>query len=263
LDDEQICKGYRLLYQKRTGDIRPKRKRDEGPSADSETSNIAQDITTPPVQNPVSARELRESSTLKHDHEDVAGREPLITQADGNSATDSDRFPVSTVSEASQVNIAVKEKPDQETIVPTDEPGQQQPMELARGSPDDLDLYYYLVKPRTRGAEKVLIPLSPMHTFLTCLQDQTVLEFPSIQVLPNGPDALPAGFVTEDQYLAKYKKEAHEMEQLIEEEGEIDPDTDLKGQNRNAPRTQHAIDTDTAMPNTSTLLDTLERDIRS
>jgi hypothetical protein len=258
--------GYRPLYLKRTGAPRKKRKRDDGPSPTPGTLNLVQDITTPSVDSPATAKEHIEGSTLKRDHEDATGRASLLTQATHDSVTASTISPLATAGESGQVVATVEEELNQEDAVIKTTPGEQQrPKTLPSGSPDDLGLYFYLVKPRTSGWDTVLIPLSPMDTFLVCLQNQTVLEFPSIQVLPYSPDALPVGSVTEVQYLTRYKKEAHQMQQLIKEEGEIDGDSDLKAEDRNAPRSQtHAInDTDSvAMPNPSMLFATLERDIR-
>lgn len=261
-DDEQVCKGYRPLYLKRTGTTRRKRKLNEEPPASLGTSNTVQDIETLDSENLVSAKEHFESSSLKRYHEDAIGRELLITPTNDNPATAATVSPLASTTKSDQVDGIIEGEPVREDVV-KDKPGQQQPVALPIGASDDLNLYYYLVKPRTSGTKRVLIPLSPSDTFLTCLQNQTIIEYPSIQVLPSSPVALPVGFVTEEQYLTRYKKEAHEMEQLIKEEGEIDSDADLKADDRDAPLPYAINDTDTvAMPNPSTILATLERDIR-
>lgn len=90
------------------------------------------------------------------------------------------------------------------------------------GSPDDKGNYYYLVKPRTTGTEKVLIVLSPTDNFLECLKDQTVLEFPSIQVLSSPPQSLPEGFILVNDYLDKFNKEQDDMRRLIEDSGALE-----------------------------------------
>lgn len=90
------------------------------------------------------------------------------------------------------------------------------------GSPDDMGNYFYLVKPRTTGNEKVLVVLSPTDSLLDCLKNQTVLEFPSIQVLPNPPHSLPNGFVLVNDWLDKFKKEQDEMERLLAEAGDLE-----------------------------------------
>lgn len=65
-----------------------------------------------------------------------------------------------------------------------------------------------------------------------CLYEKTVLEFPTFYVLPYPPDDLPAGFITEAQYLGSESREKDSQEGDIEElstsesESESDTDTD-------------------------------------
>lgn len=96
------------------------------------------------------------------------------------------------------------------------------------GSPDEKGNYYYLLKPRTTGTEKVLIVLSPTDSLLDCLRNQTVLEFPSIQVLSNPPHALPNGFILVRSWLDKFNKET---ERLVEEAGDLDGEEILQDLN--------------------------------
>lgn len=62
------------------------------------------------------------------------------------------------------------------------------------------DVHFYLVKPQTRGSRHVLIPLQPEDTLETCLGQQVVLEFPSIQVLPQSAEQLSGRYVLETDY---------------------------------------------------------------
>jgi hypothetical protein len=221
-----------------------------------------QDTSTPSHDAPASAKELEGSSTLKRDHESAAGMEPLATLDDNDdSQTTAATKSVATLDTRGQVDTIMEEIPKQENAIVKDEAASDPSAALPRPLLDDHNLHYYLVKPRTSGLEKVLIPLSPTDTFLTCLQNQTVLEFPTIQVLASGPEALPTGFITDDEYLAKSIKQAHEMEHLIQEEGEIDSDTDRKVDEHAESRTNDDADGG-AMPNTTTLLATLERDMQ-
>jgi hypothetical protein len=90
------------------------------------------------------------------------------------------------------------------------------------GSPDDKGNYYYLVKPRTTGTEKVLIVLSPTDNLLDCLKNQTVLEFPSIQLLSSPPQSLPEGFILVHDWLDRFNKEQDEMKRLLLEAGDLE-----------------------------------------
>ncbi|KAI9828080.1 MAG: hypothetical protein M1832_003607 [Thelocarpon impressellum] len=63
--------------------------------------------------------------------------------------------------------------------------------------------YFYLLRPHTRSAAHVLIPLSPSVPFSECLRDRVLLEFPTVYALPYPPTELPPGFVSESEYLGQ------------------------------------------------------------
>lgn len=73
------------------------------------------------------------------------------------------------------------------------------------------DIYFYLHRPRTATKQPVLIPLSPALTFTSALRNRTVLEFPTIYVLPDSPDTLRAAnkenasFLLEEEYIQTEK----------------------------------------------------------
>ena len=264
-DDEQVHKAYLPLYYKRTGVPRKKRKRDDEPTIASGNLDGGQDMIVPLSDDPSSAKEeTGELPTLKVDHEGVEDKEPLTTLTEDDSlsvattattaATDAQAHTLDApMNDASkEQDAAMQEGPDHDKAAGANE------------VVDESSFQYYLVKPRTTGTEKVLIPLSPTDTFLTCLQNQTVLEFPTIQVLGAGLEELPAGFVTEDSYASKFRKEAHDLEQLIKEEGEIDSG-DISTADKSSDPHRNATDVDAktaAMPTSTTLLATLERDMQ-
>lgn len=68
------------------------------------------------------------------------------------------------------------------------------------------DLYFYLHRPRTITKKPVLIPLPPSATLAAVLRERTVLEFPTIYLLPESPETLLAEndssqFILETEYL--------------------------------------------------------------
>lgn len=68
------------------------------------------------------------------------------------------------------------------------------------------DLYFYLHRPQTSTKQPVLIPLPPSTSLTTALRDRTVLEFPTIYVLNDSPEALLAvkqdkKFLLEEEYI--------------------------------------------------------------
>lgn len=73
------------------------------------------------------------------------------------------------------------------------------------------DVYFYLHRPRTATKQPVLIPLPPAATFISALHKRTVLEFPTVYVLPDSPDALRATnkenalFRLEEEYIQTEK----------------------------------------------------------
>lgn len=128
----------------------------------------------------------------------------------------------------------------------------EQPIEVKAGTADDHGNFFYLVKPRTSGKQKVLIPLSPTAYLFTCLQHQVVLEFPTVQVLSLPPSTLPAGFVLEDEYLAKFKAQQDELKRLVAAE-------DINIDQTKDELEQSSLKND--IPNEKDLLAILQRDI--
>ncbi|KAF2430510.1 hypothetical protein EJ08DRAFT_588775 [Tothia fuscella] len=121
------------------------------------------------------------------------------------------------------------------------------------GAADDNGNHFYLVKPHTSGTQKVLIPLSPTDCLFTCLRNQTVLEFPTIQVLPQSPEELPSTFILENDYLAKSKAEQEEMQRLVDEAGEL----------KTLGGAEEVVEGRQSMPNAQDILAILKRDVVS
>jgi hypothetical protein len=74
-------------------------------------------------------------------------------------------------------------------------------VETARQSSPPIERHFYILRPRTPGPSRVLIPLSNLSTLSASLKGREVLEFPTIYVLSEPPSALPQGFILESQYL--------------------------------------------------------------
>lgn len=89
----------------------------------------------------------------------------------------------------------------------------EEKMEDARpGKPE----HFYLVKPFTASKATVLVPINADQTLTACLKRQTVLEYPTIYVLPEAADALPEGFQLEAEYVKLQKAEEAEVEGLMQ-----------------------------------------------
>ena len=77
--------------------------------------------------------------------------------------------------------------------------------------------YFYLLKPLTASKAKVVIPLDLASTLTECLAHRTVLEYPTIFVLADPPDALPEGVMLNDAYKIQEKAEHREVHGLLQE----------------------------------------------
>ena len=82
--------------------------------------------------------------------------------------------------------------------------------------PDTPCLHFYLQKPHTPSTSRVLIPLRTSDSLTASLKDRVVLEYPTIYALTHGPDTLPAGFVTAEEYLAGAKKDNPEFAEVMD-----------------------------------------------
>lgn len=92
--------------------------------------------------------------------------------------------------------------------------------------------YFYLLRPHTPTASRVLVPLGPASTLSTSLENRVVLEFPTIFVLPYPPEALPGHYMLEEQFLGYSEQENKELEALLREvgmQGEFPSDDGLFG----------------------------------
>lgn len=76
--------------------------------------------------------------------------------------------------------------------------------------------FFYLLRPFTASKSIVLTPIDSSRSLTECLKGQTVLEFPTIYVLPDGPDSLSAGFQLSEQYEKVQKAEEAEVDSLVQ-----------------------------------------------
>lgn len=80
-----------------------------------------------------------------------------------------------------------------------------EPLQSHLASPPHRDVYFYLYCPRIATNRIVLVPLDPNMTLAAALRNRTVLEFPTIYVLPYSRHELSTGahtkYMLEDVYL--------------------------------------------------------------
>ncbi|BCR99496.1 uncharacterized protein AKAW2_41179S [Aspergillus luchuensis] len=123
---------------------------------------------------------------------------------------------------------------------PTDTPTAQPEASEATPTSDVLPLtphrglYFYLHRPRTATKQPVLVPLSPKTTIAAALRGHTVLEFPTIYVLPDSPDTIRAQegseYILEDEYLRTHQSPEESSEDTGDADDTLPPGAiDLQG----------------------------------
>ena len=90
--------------------------------------------------------------------------------------------------------------------------------------------YFYLLKPATRSASYVLIPLESSNTMTESLRDQVVQEYPTIYILPNSPDTLFPGFTLEKEYMKATRRETQAISRPVKTEADGYESTRIKGE---------------------------------
>lgn len=85
-------------------------------------------------------------------------------------------------------------------------------------SPESRNQYIYLIRPMTRGSQRVLIPINSDTKLRDALMNQEVMEFPSFQILSQPPDSISGPFILEHEYLEKFNIQQEEMKKLVASE---------------------------------------------
>ncbi|SMR58806.1 unnamed protein product [Zymoseptoria tritici ST99CH_1E4] len=114
----------------------------------------------------------------------------------------------------------------------------------------DSKRYFYLLKTGTTSASKVLIPLHAGDSMTECLKNRTVLEYPTIFVLPDCPDSLPDGFLLDKEYDKIRKGEEIELQDALRSAGSL-PEKEIVRSESNTPSQVDA----------QRILDMLKRDV--
>ena len=115
------------------------------------------------------------------------------------------------------------------------------------------ELFYYLHKPLTIGASRVLISMSPTDKLEACLRNREILEYPTIYVLKHPPTDLPDGFLLEKDYYDQRQRLVKEVEE------ELGSDYDSLSKTVKSEIKVEEEDDDT--PNNSRIYESLQRDI--
>jgi hypothetical protein len=168
----------------------------------------------------------------------TAAQVPNDQESEQQSSTDTPGKDLQSISEGSAVNaessaprdIAIDGAPTQQDTVstfaaPADDqsnsttdpnkmpgPAEQEDVSTDAPTPE----HFYLLRPFTASKSIVLTPIDASKTLTECLKEQTVLEFPTIYVLPDEPQSLPAGFQLAEHYEKAQKAEEAEVDALVQ-----------------------------------------------
>lgn len=138
-----------------------------------------------------------------------------------------------------------RELPDE----PSKAPSMTAAAQIANLDGDHDQHHYYLLKPATASASKVLIPLTPTATLTESLQHRVIQEFPTIYVLDVAPGSLPAGYMLEDDFVKARQAEDIELLALQKSAAGAQPATNLNEAS------------DAGVLDARSILDMLKRDI--
>ncbi|KAJ6005714.1 hypothetical protein N7451_003658 [Penicillium sp. IBT 35674x] len=131
-------------------------------------------------------------------------------QQEGHAAAQdsTDIVPPATATEAENTTEPTGEQPGQPPVSRVVESStktvEERPQDLPIGP--HRGLHFYLHRPRTTVKKPVLVPLAPSMTLAAALRERTVMEFPTIYVLPESPETLLAekdtsSFMLEEEYI--------------------------------------------------------------
>ncbi|KAK5134092.1 hypothetical protein LTR08_006982 [Meristemomyces frigidus] len=116
------------------------------------------------------------------------------------------------------------------------------------------ELHFYLWKPATSSASKVLYPLRSESTLTECLRNRTVQEYPSVVVLDSPSQSLPKGYMLHEDYIKSITDNERDLRQRAEG-GRNDAPALNSGRLEN--------ETESQVLDTQSILDMLKRDVRT
>ena len=116
--------------------------------------------------------------------------------------------------------------------------------------------HIYLVKPLTRGIQRVLIPINANMKLEDALRNQEVIEFPTIQVLSQSSENLPDNFILDTAYMVKFNIQEQELKDLVTSNDDLLSHPQPRREDKSSDRS-HRIS------NTDDILAILNRDIHS
>jgi hypothetical protein len=155
------------------------------------------DHTNTPAKDPQSMVEGSAANDGPPAPMEIATDNASIQQAETSSSTASQEDQFKNTTDSNNEMPVPSEQDDESTDAPTPE-------------------HFYLLRPFTASKLIVLTPIDASKSLTECLKEQTVLEFPTIYVLPDEPHSLPSGFLLAEQYETAQKAEEAEVDALVQ-----------------------------------------------
>lgn len=167
---------------------------------------------TAQVPSDPEAEQTNPTDTSGADSQPLVGESAVNEQSSAALETATDGVPnqQDTASSATSVHDQPKNTDDSNNKVPG--PPEQDDGSTDQSTPEN----FYLLRPFTASKSIVLTPIDASKSLTECLKEQTVLEFPTIYVLPNEPHSLPDGFQLTEHYEKAQKAEEAEVDALVQ-----------------------------------------------
>ncbi|EXJ55417.1 hypothetical protein A1O7_08344 [Cladophialophora yegresii CBS 114405] len=169
-----------------------------------ESSTVGEAFQNVFARKPIHSQK-RKRGTSETDSAPAAGREIPPILADGDSKNSK-----KIVEEAQDVPLDIRSRSSDTTPVQSgavvehmSDNDQTNARQHVAAQPLE-DIHYYLFKPNTTSKVKCLIPIAADSKLVDVLRNRTLLEFPTLYIRREAPDALPEPFVTEAKYNALY-----------------------------------------------------------
>ena len=114
------------------------------------------------------------------------------------------------------------------------------------GSPNQGLFYFYLHMPRQPSKRPVLRSLSLDVTPSTCLQGQTIIEYPTIYALEHPPSELPPQYILDVHFFKKRRPDTTQLEDptIAKEDGEVEEEKEIKLDDEKLDKLESVINQD-------------------
>lgn len=166
-----------------------------------------------PNPNVREAEQQANSNAPEQESQPLAGEPAVTDQLSAPRGNAADDAPIQ------QIEPSLSKEPVDGQSNDTSEPQNEAPNgsdESKESANPPTPEYFYLLRPFTASKSVVLTPIDSSKTVTECLKGQTVLEFPTIYVLPDEPQSLPTGFLLAEKYEKIQKAEEDEVDSLVQ-----------------------------------------------